>query len=148
MAAGSLSARFHVIGNVGLVAIARTLILVPYFKSSYCHLFEDQTHLQMPDLMSCWDLITWLSARIVAPTMIADNMPFWLDNIEGILPKGPYLPCVSMTGRALLAGYHQYGECTLSPANRGGGDHRIVPLVCLWVLPMCPSVTGFHTFAG
>ena len=26
--------------------------------------------------------------------------------IEGILPKGPYLPCVSMAGRALLAGYH------------------------------------------
>ena len=25
---------------------------------------------------------------------------------EGILPKGPYLPCVSMAGRALLAGYH------------------------------------------
>ena len=25
--------------------------------------------------------------------------------IEGILPKGPYLPCVSMAGRALLAGY-------------------------------------------
>ena len=24
---------------------------------------------------------------------------------EGILPKGPYLPCVSMAGRALLAGY-------------------------------------------
>ena len=29
-------------------------------------------------------------------------------DIEGILPKGPYLPCVSMAGRALLAGYHQY----------------------------------------
>ena len=27
---------------------------------------------------------------------------------EGILPKGPYLPCVSMAGRALLAGYHQW----------------------------------------
>ena len=27
-----------------------------------------------------------------------------IDN-EGILPKGPYLPCVSMAGRALLAGY-------------------------------------------
>ena len=26
--------------------------------------------------------------------------------IEGILPKGPYLPCVSMAGRALLAGYN------------------------------------------
>ena len=25
---------------------------------------------------------------------------------EGIPPKGPYLPCVSMAGRALLAGYH------------------------------------------
>ena len=26
-------------------------------------------------------------------------------NNEGIQPKGPYLPCVSMAGRALLAGY-------------------------------------------
>ena len=31
-----------------------------------------------------------------------------VDDIEGILPKGPYLPCVSMAGRALLAGYHRY----------------------------------------
>ena len=29
-------------------------------------------------------------------------------DIEGILPKGPYLPCVSMAGRAILAGYHRY----------------------------------------
>ena len=29
-------------------------------------------------------------------------------DIEGILPKGPYLPCVSMAGRALLAGYPRY----------------------------------------
>ena len=28
--------------------------------------------------------------------------------IEGILPKGPYPPCVSMAGRALLAGCHRY----------------------------------------
>ena len=26
---------------------------------------------------------------------------------EGILPKGPYLPCISMAGRALLAEYHR-----------------------------------------
>ena len=35
----------------------------------------------------------------------------WLgtwEHMEGILPKGPYLPCVSMADRALLAGYHQY----------------------------------------
>ena len=29
-------------------------------------------------------------------------------HIEGILPKGPYLPCVSMAGRALLAGYPRH----------------------------------------
>ena len=26
-------------------------------------------------------------------------------HVEGILPKGPYLPCVSMASRVLLAGY-------------------------------------------
>ena len=29
-------------------------------------------------------------------------------HIEGILPKGPYLPCVSMAGRALSVGYPRY----------------------------------------
>ena len=29
-------------------------------------------------------------------------------HIEGILPKRPYLPCVSMADRALLAGNHRY----------------------------------------
>ena len=28
--------------------------------------------------------------------------------IEGILSKGPYLPCVNMSGGALLAGYQRY----------------------------------------
>ena len=32
-------------------------------------------------------------------------------HIEGILPKGPYLLCVSMAGRTLLAGYHRYLDC-------------------------------------
>ena len=31
----------------------------------------------------------------------------WCD-IEGILPKGHYLTCVSMAGRAHLAGYHRH----------------------------------------
>ena len=39
-------------------------------------------------------------------------MSMWLKVIlsymEGILPKGPYLPCISMAGRALLAVYHRY----------------------------------------
>ena len=29
-------------------------------------------------------------------------------HIRVILPKGPYLPCISMAGRAFLAGYHRY----------------------------------------
>ena len=29
-------------------------------------------------------------------------------HINGILPKGPYLPCLHMADRALLAGYPQY----------------------------------------
>ena len=33
---------------------------------------------------------------------------FWRAYIEPILPKGPYLPCVSIAGRALLAGYPRY----------------------------------------
>ena len=41
------------------------------------------------------------------------NMVRSLSNVEGILPKGPYLPCVSMAGRALLAGYHRYKQCTM-----------------------------------
>ena len=36
------------------------------------------------------------------------NVHLSYQHIEGILPKGPYLPCVSMAGRALLAGYHWY----------------------------------------
>ena len=32
----------------------------------------------------------------------------WKWHFRGILPKGPYLPCVSMAGRALLAGYPRF----------------------------------------
>ena len=37
--------------------------------------------------------------------------------IEGILPKGPYPPCLRMADRALLAGYPRYMHCwTGSPS--------------------------------
>ena len=38
---------------------------------------------------------------------IIDNM-----QVYGVLPKGPYLPCVSMAGRALLAGYPRKYQVT------------------------------------
>ena len=37
------------------------------------------------------------------------------NTFDGILPKGPYLPCVSMAGRALLAGYHRIEANTKWP---------------------------------
>ena len=37
-------------------------------------------------------------------------------NVEGILPKGPYPPCVSMAGRALLAGYHRGDKMNICKA--------------------------------
>ena len=33
-----------------------------------------------------------------------------LPSLRGYPAKGPYLPCVSMVGRALLAGYHRLAE--------------------------------------
>ena len=39
---------------------------------------------------------------------IAECIAWEIRHFEGILPKGPYLPCVSMAGRALLAGYHRF----------------------------------------
>ena len=42
--------------------------------------------------------------------------------IEGILPKGPYLPCVSMADRALLAGY---------PRLIGVWTHEYTPYLAL-----------------
>ena len=44
-------------------------------------------------------------------------------HIEGILPKGPYLPCVSMAGRALLAGYPRYASAnsTWIPTTAANG---------------------------
>ena len=32
--------------------------------------------------------------------------------IDGILPKGPYPPCLRMADRAFLAGYPRYGKCS------------------------------------
>ena len=52
-----------------------------------------------------------------------------LTHIEGVLPKGPYLPCVSMADRALLAGYHRHMHCSeLS-------QHRFREQFVAWLAP-------------
>ena len=52
---------------------------------------------------------------------------WWLD---GILPKGPYLPCLRMADRALLAGYHQCVGILVA----GGFDWQ-VPVVAMILQP-------------
>ena len=72
-------------------------------------------------LLACWALpsacicalITALHVLfMLTPDDTMDSegvvMQYW--HIEGILPKGPYLPCVSMAGRALFAGYPRHED--------------------------------------
>ena len=40
--------------------------------------------------------------------MLVIMSQLWRSHIKGNLPKGPYLPCVSMAGRALLARYPRH----------------------------------------
>ena len=56
----------------------------------------------------CWD------RRVLTHWSLGMWQQLWMRiDVEGILPKGPYLPCVSMAGRALLAGYPRYLEHSL-----------------------------------
>ena len=38
-------------------------------------------------------------------------------SVEGILPKGPYLPCLRMADRAILVGYPRYLSNVAKPAS-------------------------------
>ena len=49
-----------------------------------------------------WPIVRGTHRWPVASFSYARNI-----HIEGILPKGPYLACVSMAGSALLAGYYR-----------------------------------------
>ena len=55
--------------------------------------------------------ICWASKRGTGQSARARALGYSISrsaHIEGILPKGSYLPCVSMAGRTLLAGYYRY----------------------------------------
>ena len=52
--------------------------------------------------------------------------------IQSILPKGPYLPCLRMADRALLAGYPQYIlSCYTGPCNNRNRQYHALYLVTL-----------------
>ena len=69
-------------------------------------------------------------------------------HVEGILPKGPYLPCVSMAGRALLAGYLR---CIDHVSGTESGRMRIT-YIAYWEIQVItnqvhftPSSTSYNT---
>ena len=64
---------------------------------------------------------------------------FCKPDIEGILLKGPYPPCVSMAARALLAGYHRYVAYCYNMALL-----QIIPRTMHLIYRQC-ALVWFHT---
>ena len=65
--------------------------------------------------------------------------------IEGILPKGPYLPCLRMADRALLAGYPPYVDPNLTIAVLLDG--QACNLACIWWAVSCQEAQARLTLA-
>ena len=57
-------------------------------------------------------------------------------HFEGILPTGPYLPCVSMAGRALLAGYHWFIYHFFSVVGANANMNLLKVMWTPWVILM------------
>ena len=92
-------------------------------KYEYCHYHHNEINNQVeytePHTMLFFFQIQILIALFLHSNVCLDGDLYkrkgfwtlcllqWYLYIEGILPKGSYLPCVSMAGRALLAGYHR-----------------------------------------
>ena len=56
--------------------------------------------------------------------------------MEGILPKRPYLPCVSMAGRALLAVYHRYVLLVAFDVQKWKGEFKFL---LVWFTILCST---------
>ena len=77
-----------------------------------------------------------LSTHILRGCFTGTGAILWLPQcqwsnrkVKGILPKGPYLPCVSMAGRVLLAGYHRsMGEIFLYQHHT---KHNKMQTICI-----------------
>ena len=65
---------------------------------------------------SIWSALLQVPSLVYALFLSLFSVFNFVLYFEGILPKGPYLSCVSMAGRALLAGYPQFGHIIKGPA--------------------------------
>ena len=89
-------------------------VLLEINDSTACGLAVTSRLIQCPQLYAIWHprCYGWQASFFIAYQQSTISTRFWASGyIESILPKGPYLPCVSMTGRALLAWYHRYRMC-------------------------------------
>ena len=109
---------FHSLWTIQLTFIVKvTIIVCKSVRFTYAHHCIVLIHLvSMLITQMSWTSIEinkiWGNNYMVVnwkksdPWLIWDK-PWHLD-IDGILPKGPYPPCLRMAGRALLAGYPRH----------------------------------------
>ena len=81
-------------------SLTNALVVISYLR---CHFGN------VNDTLLVWN---WWTSRALATARNERNIichfayfSWTILYLDGILPKGPYLPCVSMAGRALFAGY-------------------------------------------
>ena len=88
------------------IRISDYLSLTESIKTMH-HSVKKWSYIQVSSLFICsWKkMFTWLKILHTTTTTTTATI-----HIKGILPKGPYLPRVSMAGRALLAGYRRYDK--------------------------------------
>ena len=65
-----------------------------------------------------WKLSAWLG-YLNSSVLVMISLSYFKLSIEGILPKGPYPPCLRMADRALLAGYPRNVIPVVSLSSQG-----------------------------
>ena len=91
----------------GCKNISEGSIISPNFYCATIHLSHMVNMMSADELVLTKPIHQWLWYWFGSPGISRpQHQNGW--HIEGILPKGPYLPCVSMVGRAILARYPRH----------------------------------------
>ena len=105
-----------------IFSLKRWYFLSYIYNENPCRYVETESHGLLIDTGSWW----LASLTPVNTGMYVNSSPASAAYIEGILPKGPNLPCVSMVGRALLAGYPRYASVNWVGI---GSDNGLSPIL-------------------
>ena len=93
-------------GTFTLTLFGKTYQIIRFMGPTWGPSWADRT--QVGPMLAPY--LGWLSLDPFVPRelLVHYSVVILSDYIKGILTKGPHLPCVSMGGRALLAGYPWY----------------------------------------